>query len=170
MPHLTLRPATEAVIPLLEAWDEEPLVAASDPDDDWGWEQTLKAVGFETLIAEADGHPIGVVQLTDLLREASQYWGPPQAGLMAIDLWIGEPSARGEGLGRAMMSLALARCFADPSIKAVLIDPLATNQDAIGFYQRVGFTFVENRTFGTEICAVHQITRAQWRETFHPIP
>jgi aminoglycoside 6'-N-acetyltransferase len=159
---LTLRRASPADVPLLTAWDEDPVVAASDPNDDWDWERTLAAEGLENLIAEAEGQPIGFIQLTDLLRDASRYWGAPQAGLMAIDIWIGEPDARGRGHGREMMRLALERCFTDPSIRAVLIDPLRTNTDAIGFYRRLGFRFLEDRWFGDDHCAVHELTREVW--------
>ncbi len=160
---ITLRPATPEDVPMLVAWDEDPVVAASDPNDDWGWENdTLQAEGLENLIAELDGRPIGFVQITDLLRDASRYWGEPQSGFMAIDIWIGEPDVRGQGHGRAMMAQAIARCFADPAIHAILIDPLATNSQAIGFYERMGFAFLENRRFGQDDCAVHRLTRHDW--------
>jgi aminoglycoside 6'-N-acetyltransferase len=163
-PMITLRPATPADVALLEAWDDEPVVAASDPNDDWDWENdTLKAEGLENLIAELDGRAIGFVQITDLVRDASRYWGEPQPGLMAIDIWIGEPDARGQGNGRAMMTLAIERCFADPDIHTILIDPLASNTDAIGFYLWMGFQFLEHRRFGADDCAVHRLTRAEWR-------
>jgi aminoglycoside 6'-N-acetyltransferase len=160
---ITLRPATQADVPLLEAWDEDPLVAASDPNDDWDWEtQTLGALGLENLIAERDGCPIGFIQITDLVHDASRYWGEPQPGFMAIDIWIGEPEARGQGHGRAMMALAIARCFTDPAIHTILIDPIETNTAAIAVYQKFGFTFVENRRFGLDDCAVHRLTRHDW--------
>lgn len=165
---VSLRPATHDDIPLLELWDEEPVVAASDPDDEWGWEETLAAVGFDTFVAELDGHPFGVVQITDLEREESRYWGEPQTGILALDVWIGEPDLRGKGHGRAMMEAAIARCFADPAIHTILIDPLITNTEAIAFYQRLGFTFLENRQFGDEVCAVHQLTRQIWQQGQNP--
>ncbi len=165
MAVITLRPATPADVPMLERWDEDPVVAASDPNDDWDWEtDTLGAEGLENLIAERDGRPIGFVQITDLMRDASRYWGDPQPGFMAIDIWIGEPDARGQGSGRAMMKQAIARCFADPLIHTILIDPIETNTDAIGFYRRLGFTFVENRRFGLDDCAVHALRRADWEK------
>jgi aminoglycoside 6'-N-acetyltransferase len=166
MTSIHLRPASLEDVALLEAWDDEPVIAASDPNDDWDWPQTLAAVGLENLVAELNGRPIGFIQITDLLTDASQYWGPPTAGQKAIDIWIGETDQRGQGHGRAMMALALQRCFADPTIKSVLIDPVESNTDAIAFYQRLGFAFVEKRTFGSDICAVHQITRAAWHSHF----
>jgi aminoglycoside 6'-N-acetyltransferase len=165
---IILRPATTDDIPLLDQWDEEPIVAASDPNDDWDWPQTLAAEGLENLVAELDGRPIGFIQITDLMRDASRYWGEPQAGFKAIDIWIGEADVRGLGHGRTMMRLALERCFADPSIHAVLIDPVTTNTDAIAFYPRLGFTFLENRRFGDDDCAVHQITRDTFTQGTNP--
>lgn len=165
---ITLRPATPDDIPLLEAWDDEPVVAASDPNDDWSWEQTLATDGLENLVAELDGRPIGFIQITDLVRDESRYWGDPQPGCLAIDIWIGEPDLRGQGHGRAMMALAIARCFADPAIHTVLIDPLTTNTEAISFYQRLGFTFLENRQFGEDHCAVHHLTRQTWQQGSNP--
>lgn len=159
---ITLRPATLDDAPLLEAWDDDPTVAASDPNDDWDWPQTLAAEGLENLVAELDGRPIGFIQITDLVRDVSRYWGAPQPGFMAIDIWIGEPDMRGLGHGRAMMNLAIERCFADPSIHSILIDPIASNQAAISFYRRMGFTFLESRRFGLDECAVHQLTRDTW--------
>jgi aminoglycoside 6'-N-acetyltransferase len=159
---IILRPATAADIPLLEAWDEEPVVAASDPNDDWDWPQTLATVGLENLVAESEGRPIGFIQITDLARDESQYWGPPQAGIMAIDIWIGEADARGRGQGRAMMSLAIERCFSDPAIETILIDPIASNLEAIAFYRRMGFSEVGLRRFGDDECLVHRLTRAEW--------
>lgn len=165
---ITLRPATPDDISLLEAWDDEPVVAASDPNDDWGWEQTLATDGLENLVAELDGRPIGFIQITDLVRDESRYWGEPQPGFLAIDIWIGEPDLRGQGHGRAMMELAIARCFEDPAIHTILIDPITTNADAIAFYRRLGFTFLETRQFGDDLCAVHQLTRQIWQQGPNP--
>lgn len=38
---IQLRSATAADAPLLRHWDEQPHVLASDPNDDWQWEQEL---------------------------------------------------------------------------------------------------------------------------------
>jgi aminoglycoside 6'-N-acetyltransferase len=162
---IVLRPATLDDVPMLEAWDDDPDVYASSPNDDWDWgRQTLATEGLTNLIAELDGRPIGYIQLTDLARDASKYWGEHQAGLMAIDIEIGEPDMRGKGYGHTMMGLALELCFSDPTIQAVLIDPLITNIRAIAFYQRLGFTFIENRWFDQDHCAVHQLTRAEYEK------
>ena len=37
------------------------------------------------------------------------------------------PAARNLGYGTQMMERAIERCFADPSVHAILLDPLAAN-------------------------------------------
>ncbi|CAD5256148.1 GCN5-related N-acetyltransferase (fragment) [Imperialibacter sp. EC-SDR9] len=61
-----------------------------------------------------------------------------------------------------MMKQAINRCFNDPEVTAILIDPLASNVVAIRFYERLGFQFVEERTFDTSDCKVYQLTRELW--------
>ena len=61
-----------------------------------------------------------------------------------------------------MMDLALARCFAAPSVSAVLLDPLASNRDAHRFYERLGFRVVERKRFGDDDCLVYRLDREDW--------
>jgi aminoglycoside 6'-N-acetyltransferase len=164
VPRLRLRVATPADVSLLRRWDDEPHVIASDPNDDWNWETELERSPSwrEQLMAEVDGRPIGFVQIIDPALEESRYWGDAPPNLRAIDIWIGEADALGRGYGSEMMRLALARCFAPPEVEAVLIDPLASNTDAIRFYRRFGFEFVEYRDFGDDHCAVHRLDRSRY--------
>ena len=86
-----LRLATLADLELLQQWDEQAHVIASDPNSDWGWEGELgrKPDWRQQLIAELDSRPIGFIQIIDPEREESHYWGDVAANLRAIDLWIG---------------------------------------------------------------------------------
>lgn len=160
--RIALRPATPADVPLLRHWDTQPHVIAADPHDDWGWEQELgrHRAWREQLIAECGGRPIGYVEIIDPARDDEHYWGDVPEGLRAIDIWIGEAADLGHGRGTRMMRLALARCYADPSVEAVLVDPLARNTRAQRFFQRLGFRFVERRQFGRDDCAVFRYRRA----------
>ncbi len=153
--------ASMADLELLRRWDEQPHVIASDPNDDWAWEEELpkNPDWREQLIAEIDGRPIGYVEIIDPAREESHYWGAVPADLRAIDIWIGEESDLNRGYGTQMMRLALARCFADPEVAAVLVDPLAGNTRAHRFYERFGFRFVERRRFGEDDCFVYRLER-----------
>jgi aminoglycoside 6'-N-acetyltransferase len=160
-----LRPVRIDDIALLTHWDAQPHVIESDPNDDWDWEVELARdpEWREQLVAEADGVPVGFVQIIDPAREDSHYWEDCSANLRAIDIWIGEASYLHRGIGTRMMSLAIDRCFADPSVEAIVIDPLESNARARRFYEKLGFSFVEIRRFGEDVCAVYRLGRADWQ-------
>jgi aminoglycoside 6'-N-acetyltransferase len=166
---INLRPVTTTDLTLLRHWDEQPHVIASDPNDDWGWEIELQRnpEWREQLIAEIEGRPIGFVQIIDPALEDSNYWGNITTNLRAIDIWIGEATDLGKGYGTKMMELALVRCFADPLVIGVLVDPLASNTRAHRFYERFGFRFMEQRWFGNDDCFVYRLNRADWHERSH---
>lgn len=126
-----------------------------DPSDQPFWR--------ELLMAEADGRPIGFMQIIDPADEETQYWGDCGPRLKAIDIWIGEAAYLRRGFGRQMMALALQRCFAELGVEAVLIDPLASNLAAHRFHQSMGFRPAEARCFGDDACLVHRLGRADWR-------
>jgi aminoglycoside 6'-N-acetyltransferase len=149
---------------LLRQWDEQEHVIASDPNDDWAWEVELGRFPDwrEQLIVEEDGRAIGFVQIIDPQREDSHYWGNVPANLRAIDIWIGSEADLGKGYGTRMMKLALARCFDEASVSAVLVDPLASNTRAHHLYERLGFRFLERRRFGDDECYVYRLERSEY--------
>lgn len=158
---INLRPATLNDLDLLRHWDKQPHVIASDPNDDWEWETELDRSPDwrEQLIAELDGRPIGFVQIIDPALEDSHYWGDVDFNLRAIDIWIGEEADLGQGYGTKMLEIAIAKCFANPEVTAILIDPLASNTRAHRFYERLGFQYVEHRRFGEDECSVYRLNR-----------
>lgn len=159
---LRFRAARPGDLELLRRWDAQPHVRAANPHDDWQWESELgRALEWrEQLIAEVDGRPIGYVEIIDPARDDDHYWGTGLPGdLRAVDIWIGETADLGRGYGSEMMRQALDRCFADPSVNAVLVDPLASNARARRFYERCGFRLVELRRFGSDDCAVYRLDR-----------
>lgn len=173
---LSLRPAGAADVPLLAAWARRPHVIRATTDDpaateawegaDWAEEvakrELLGADVYELLIAELDGRPIGMVALQDALREPSHYWGAVDPGVRALDIWIGEPDLLGHGHGTEMMRQAIERVFADPAAESLVIDPLASNTEAIRFYGRLGFVAEGERSFGddgADRCLVMRLSR-----------
>lgn len=163
---IVLRPARLADLELLRHWDEQPHVIASDPNDDWNWEVELtRHPNWRAqLIAEINDRPIGFIQIIDPAREKSHYWGEVPANLRAIDIWIGEAQDLGRGYGTKMMQLTLVRCFADPAVTAVLVDPLASNTRSHRFYERLGFQYLESRCFGEDDCCVYRLNQADWQQ------
>ncbi len=160
---ISLRNATIDDLELLRYWDSKPHVIASDPDEEWEWEKELinpQPFWREQLIAELNGEPIGFIQIIDPFHEETHYWGDVDKNLRAIDIWIGEEYNLGKGYGTKMMNLAFERCFSDSKVSAILIDPLVTNKRAIKFYKRLGFEFLEYRTFNDDECYVMKISRS----------
>jgi aminoglycoside 6'-N-acetyltransferase len=163
---MLIRTATLADIPHLQRWDQMPHVIACSGDDDeidWAEELGRQVPWQEFLIAEVLGRPIGMMQIIDPAEEETRYWGDVEAHLRAIDIWIGEPDMLGQGHGSLMMRMALAGCFADSAVRAVIIDPLVSNTRAIRFYERLGFRRIDQRRFGNDECWVMRLNRADFR-------
>jgi aminoglycoside 6'-N-acetyltransferase len=174
MPQVTLRRATPADTAWLDLWDTDPGVIACSTDNahaaiafedtDWAEELASQDEYSQYFLAELDGRPIGAMQICDPHLESSHYWGDIAPNLRAIDIWIGAPGDRGKGFGTKMMRLALDKCFADPAVTGIVIDPLASNERAHRFYRRMGFVAVGRRHFGSDDCLVHTLTRQDWLE------
>ncbi|MGK7394396.1 MAG: GNAT family N-acetyltransferase [Candidatus Cyclobacteriaceae bacterium M3_2C_046] len=164
---IKLREATIQDRTLLENWDQQSHVIASDPNDDWNWEEELlrKPDWREQLIAELDGTPVGFIQIIDPGREDTHYWGNITGHLRALDIWIGDEKNLGKGYGTIMMNMALEICFKDPLVEAVLVDPLVSNYRAHQFYEGQGFKFVVERYFGSDHCRVYRLDRANFNNS-----
>ena len=176
MDLVTLRPATVHDAALLERWSREPHVIAATTDDPaadrafegaiWSEELANQSEVSSYLIAEVGGRPIGAMQVADPQLEPEHYWGTIEAGLRAIDIWIGAADALGKGYGTQMMNAVLAQCFADRSVTAVVIDPLASNARAIRFYERLGFVASGRALDADDECLVMELARDAWRPRF----
>jgi aminoglycoside 6'-N-acetyltransferase len=167
-----LRPATPDDAPLLTAWDREPHVIACSSDDEtaeaaFGGQDWIEEIAAGSplsfhVVAEVDGRPVGVMQVCDPHLEPTHYWGEIEPDLRAIDIWIGPADALNRGYGTQMMTLAITDAFADPGVKAIVIDPLNTNVAAHRFYERLGFTIVGRQMFDEDDCLVMRLDRATW--------
>ena len=146
---------------LLTYWDTKQHVIDCDPDDDWSWEIELcrNPEWREQLIAELNGKPIGVIQIIDPFKEETHYWGGVEHNKRAIDIWIGEEENLNKGYGSTMMRLATKRCFANPEVSGILIDPLKSNSSAHRFYERLGFEFLEQKKFADTECYIYELKR-----------
>ncbi len=159
---ISLRLATVDDAQILRRWaDDVDLWTPSSEEGSFDWDSEIPRLvpWRELLVAEHDDRPIGFIQITDAAREESHYWGDVERGSMAIDIWIGDPTDRNHGYGSEMMKLAIARCFARDGAKSILIDPLDANERACRFYERLGFKFVEKRSFGKDLCRVYRLDR-----------
>ncbi len=171
-PTVTLRPATVTDAALLAVWDRQPHVIACSSDDpeaevafggiEWAEELATQSPDSHYVIAEVEGQPVGVMQVCDPHTEPTRYWGEIEPNLRAIDIWIGPAHWLNRGVGTAMMRQIVDRCFADPAVEAIVIDPLNSNTAAHRFYQRLGFRLEGRRVFGGDDCLIHRLTRADW--------
>lgn len=158
---IKLRPATINDLELLKYWDTKQHIIDCDPDDEWNWETELSRnpTWREQFVAELEGEPIGFTQIIDPYVEETHYWGDVEQNNRAIDIWIGEETNLNQGYGSMMMKLAIERCFEDPKITRILIDPLKTNHSAHRFYERLGFEFIEEREFDKVRCYIYELKR-----------
>lgn len=174
MQQLFIRTASVDDVPTLYRWDEKPHVKRATSNDgsralDVNWEDELQPRddGTECLIAEIDSFPIGMVQIINPATERTHYWGIVPGNLRAIDIWIGEEDFIGQGYGSRMMTYAIERCFSEPDVAAILIDPLAGNTKSHRFYRRFGFEFIERRQFDDDSdCFVFRLDRRRWETRY----
>ncbi|WP_236974088.1 GNAT family N-acetyltransferase [Membranihabitans maritimus] len=158
---IQFRPASIHDLELLTYWDTKQHVIDCDPEGDWNWEIELNRHPDwrELLIAEEEGEPIGFVQIIDPQKEETHYWGKIDPDNRAIDIWIGETNNLNKGYGTQIMNLIIKRCFNDQKVNAILVDPLKTNTKAHRFYERLGFTFTEEREFEGDTCYIYELKR-----------
>lgn len=158
---IKLRPASIDDLELVKYWDTKQHVIDSDPDEEWNWELELNQnpEWREQLIAELNEEPIGFIQIIDPYLEETHYWKDVLPNKRAIDIWIGEETNLNKGYGTTMMELAIQRCFQNPEVDGILIDPLKSNVKAHRFYKRLGFEFIEERMFDDTICYVFELKR-----------
>ena len=153
LPGIELRPLRREDFPLLSRWLAEPLVARwwnddSSPDAveaDFG-----PVVDGEdptaVYLAEHQGRAFGLVQVfrfddePEYLAELATVCLVP-GNALSIDYLVGEPDARGRGLGTAMIAAAVARGFADhPDAGEVLVPVAAANEASWRALERAGGT------------------------------
>jgi aminoglycoside 6'-N-acetyltransferase len=153
LPDVQLRQMRRADLPLLSRWLAEPLVARWWDDD-----SSLDAVEAQygpsvdgtdptaVYLAEHEGRAVGLIQVyrfddePESLAELSTVC-PVPPGALSVDYLIGEPEARGRGLGAAMIAAAVARGFADhPDAGELLVPVVAANEASWRALERAGGT------------------------------
>lgn len=78
----------------------------------------------------ATDKPLGSVYIRDIDRQHNK---------AEYGIFIGEPSARGRGVGSATAKLMLRYCFEEEKLHRVYLRVFAENLQAIGSYEKAGF-------------------------------
>ena len=97
------------------------------------WIQTKVETGdvVQMIICESGtDKPLGSVYIRDIDRKHKK---------AEYGIFIGEPAARGRGLGTSAAKLMLRYCFEEEGLNRVYLRALADNEQAIRSYEKAGF-------------------------------
>lgn len=147
-PDITLRPLTDADLPLLHAWLNHPALAPWWGDAGFTMAEveagyrpaTLLADGVMTYLALLDGVPFAYAQHYVAMGAGDGWWAEEaDPGVRGIDLFIASPDHWGRGLGTRLVQVLVDGLFADPAVTRVQADPSPQNPRAIRCLEKAGF-------------------------------
>lgn len=147
---IAFRRVTEADLPLLRGWLEQPHLVEwwGDPDEEL--DLIRDAIdgddGTEPYLFLVDGKPAGFIQswlpghyAGDEDAVALEPWlARVPKGALGVDIFVGDPSAVGKGTGSAALAAFCRRLFA-AGAPHLIIDPDAANLRAVRCYEKAGF-------------------------------
>lgn len=144
MDDIALRPARNGDWTLIHAWLRQPEIQR--------WWGSLAAAEGEVIAAlradmglcsmiEVGGAAVGYAQAQDAqpLADVSQ---AVTAGTFRVDAFIGEPKARGQGIGQAALQLVCDEVFATTLALAVIVVAPLKHEAAVRAYEKAGFKWV----------------------------
>lgn len=136
--RMELRAVEERDLELILAWRNSERIRANmytgheiTPEEHRAWfERLTREKESFSLLFEADGAPLGVVNLNHLdWRNRSCHWG----------FYLGEADAP-PGSGTRMAYLALRHIFEELKLHKVIGEALAFNQASIAYHRKLGFS------------------------------
>ena len=99
--------------------------------EDWIRNMVETGKVVQTIICDlASDRPLGCVYIRDIDRRHNK---------AEYGIFIGEPDARGRGLGTAAAKLMLRYCFEEEKMHRIYLRALAGNNRAIRSYEKAGF-------------------------------
>jgi aminoglycoside 6'-N-acetyltransferase len=150
---ITFRPLRRDDFGRLATWLAEPRVARW-----WNHDHSPEAIerdfgtsvdggdATEMFAVQLDGEPVGFIQrypiaaYAEYVQELSRLCEVPP-GALSIDYLIGDPAARGRGVGAAMIGAFVAESWvAHPAARDVLVPVAAGNRASWRALERAGFT------------------------------
>jgi RimJ/RimL family protein N-acetyltransferase len=150
-PRIAFQPVQLSDAARIFAWRQRPHVARW-----WNihpWE--LSDFNFEAFEAELrdeleidwqsiflitlDEHPIGFFQTYRAASAGEEWWPDEDTSTRGIDLFIGEESLLGQGLGPAIVRAFAARLFAEDDVQSIITDPDPENRRSVRCFEKAGF-------------------------------
>lgn len=120
------------------AWRNAPHVAAhmyadhlvTQTEHDRWLKKILDDEGCRYWIILADDEPVGLANIVGIDHQNRRAdWG----------FYLGEPGARGSGIGRAALYLVIEQAFGPLGLHRLTCGALAVNESAWGLYESMGF-------------------------------
>ena len=154
---ITLRPFTEADIPLLYTWFRKPHIIEWWGEDDANLtlsetvdEYALsKFAEYKTspYIAMLNAQPIGFAQSYIAFGASGGWWeSETDPGVRGIDQFLAEESLLGKGVGTSLVNALTSLLFEDQDVTKIQTDPSPRNLRAIRCYEKAGFHKIRSIT------------------------
>ncbi len=145
VPHVTLRPALAGDRFMIRRWLAEPHVEAW-----WGSRASAEAkvtlaLGSDAAlcrIIESDGWPAGYAHAVDMALWGGAWPTDLPAGAFDLDLFVGEKSLVGRGIGRRTLELLAEEVFATTLAVACAVVVSIRNEAAVRAYEKAGFHWI----------------------------
>ena len=131
--YFEFRRLTNRDIPMLFEWLHRPHVR-----EWWDAEESLEEVRANYLESDARAY---LARLDAETVAYIQSYPTDDPGVVGIDQFLADPNHLSRGFGTALVTQFVEFLFADPSIAAVIVDPVPHNARAIRCYEKAGFRF-----------------------------
>ena len=124
------------------------------------WMKTMVETGkvVQMIICDsASDEPLGSVYIRDIDRHHNK---------AEYGIFIGEPDARGRGVGTAAAKLMLRYCFEEEGLHRVYLRAFSDNIQAIKSYEKAGF--VREGLLRDDVCIEGQYRDIVWMAAIRP--
>ena len=101
--------------------------------------RTLKDTKIPVYMILYNDMPIGIIQYQSLSKENQKLYGIQSRNAYEIDIFIGELSMQGKGLGQQAVNILSSFLFQEKGALLLVMCPLKNNKPAIECYKKCGF-------------------------------
>ena len=105
--------------------------------------EALAAGQVQAAIIHDDTVPLGYLRWYPMTTVVDEYdWRDDPTDVWAADIFVGEPSRWGSGLGSSALALLVEHLMVTEGARRVVVDPWVGNARAIRAYEKIGFRTV----------------------------